>query len=308
MQNLKHGNHRFQWWYVVLLGLLCMLWGTGAQASEEVAIPKYAGTPVVQIHENVPFFSQSELTTTPFETYSALDELGRCGVAYANICQELMPTEERGEIGSIKPTGWVQNKYPGLVNSEPPYLYNRCHLIGYQLAGENANECNLITGTRSFNVDGMLPYENLVADYVKSTGHHVLYRVTPIYEETNLLANGVLMEAQSVEDAGIGFCVFVYNVQPGVILHYEDGTNEVDPNYTPPVTTQESVTTSGSTSGTSSSQSGTCQYVLNTNTMKFHYAGCSSVGQMSEKNKQYSNASRDEIIAQGYTACKRCHP
>ncbi len=206
--------------------------GTG-QGTAEAEIPEHSGQVVVEINGNQPFFKEEEVTTDAFESYSELDFLGRCGVAYANVCQELMPTEAREEIGMIKPSGWKQEKYPGIVDSAPPYLYNRCHLIGFQLSGENANEKNLITGTRYFNVEGMLPFENMVAEYVRETDHHVLYRVTPVFEEYNLLAKGVLMEAYSVEDSGEGvqFCVFVYNVQPGVEIDYRTGESFVDEDY-----------------------------------------------------------------------------
>lgn len=187
-------------------------------------LPVFDGEPYVVVNDNTPYFTSTDLTTEAFETYSELDDLGRCGVAYANICQELMPTEDRGEIGSVKPSGWVQNKYDFV---DGKYIFNRCHLIGFQLAGENANELNLITGTRYMNVDGMLPFENMVADYVHETDGHVLYRVTPIFEGDNLLASGVLMEAMSVEDEGesIEFCVFCYNAQPGVEFDYATGDN-----------------------------------------------------------------------------------
>lgn len=184
-------------------------------------VPEYNGSDAYYVvNGNNPYFSDTEYTTDVFEDYSELDSLGRCGVAYANICQELMPTEKRENIGMVKPTGWHTVKYDCV---DGKYLYNRCHLIGFQLAGENANEKNLITGTRYLNVDGMLPFENMVADYVKETGHHVLYRVTPIFEGNNLLASGVLMEAASVEDDEIRFNVYVYNVQPGVSLDYATG-------------------------------------------------------------------------------------
>lgn len=167
------------------------------------------------------------MTTTAFENYSDLDSLGRCGVAYANICKDIMPTEERGKIGMIKPSGWHTVKYDVIKDR---YLYNRCHLIGYQLAGENANPKNLITGTRYLNVEGMLPFENLVADYVNNTGNHALYRVTPMFSGSNLVANGVLIEAKSVEDNGGGilFNVYCYNVQPGVGINYENGDSWLD--------------------------------------------------------------------------------
>lgn len=185
-------------------------------------IPAYTGDPYCTVNSNTPYFDDSDMTTEPFETYTELDSLGRCGTAYANICVDLMPTEERGDIGQIKPTGWHTIEYD-IVSGK--YLYNRCHLIGYQLAGENANEKNLITGTRYMNVEGMLPFENMVADYVQETENHVLYRVTPIFEGDNLVSSGVLMEALSVEDSGGGVCfnVFVYNVQPGITIDYATG-------------------------------------------------------------------------------------
>jgi DNA-entry nuclease len=195
----------------------------GAETSDVVTLdnlPAYSGDPYIELYNNQPEFSQEELTTTAFETYSPLDSLGRCGVAYANICQEIMPTEPRGEIGMIKPSGWHTVKYDCV---DGKYLYNRCHLIGYQLAGENANEYNLITGTRYLNVTGMLPFENQVADYVKSTDGHVLYRVTPVFDGGDLVAQGVQMEALSVEDDTVSFNVFVYNVQPGVEIDYATG-------------------------------------------------------------------------------------
>ena len=190
-------------------------------------VPEYSGQPYVIINDNEPYFDKDDLTTQTFEKYSSLDSLGRCGVAYANIGEETMPTEKRGNIGMIKPSGWQIKKYDFI---DGKYLYNRCHLIGYQLSGENANEKNLITGTRYMNTEGMLPFENEVADYVKDTGNHVLYRVTPVFEEDNLVADGVLMEAMSVEDRGldIEFNVFVYNVQPHVKIDYQTGKSSLD--------------------------------------------------------------------------------
>lgn len=187
-------------------------------------IPAYDGAPYVEINGNMPEFEESDFTTTSFETYGELDYLGRCGAVYANIGLDLMPTEKRGDISSVKPSGWVQAQYD-FVDGES--LYNRCHLIGFQLTGENANERNLITGTRYLNVEGMLPFENMVADYIKETGNHVLYRVTPIFDGTDLVAQGVQMEAESVEDGGEGICynVFCYNVQPGVTIDYATGAS-----------------------------------------------------------------------------------
>ena len=196
---------------------------TTSQVSTNISIddiPEYDGKIYITINNNLPYFEKNEYTTKAFEKYSNLDELGRCGVAYANICKEIMPTEERGNISEIKPTGWIQAEYEG------EYLYNRCHLIGHQLAGEDDNELNLITGTRYFNVSGMLPFENQVAEYIENNmNNHVLYRVTPIFEGDNLLATGVEMEAYSVEDGGKGVCfnVFVYNVQPEINIDYATG-------------------------------------------------------------------------------------
>ena len=186
-------------------------------------VPEFSDKPYVVLNENIPNFAENDLTLEPFEKYSELDELGRCGVAFANVCKEIMPNEPRGEIGSVKPSGWHTVRYDDLV--EGKYLYNRCHLIGYQLAGENANEKNLITGTRYLNVKGMLPFENQVNDYVEETNHHVLYRVKPIFEGENLVASGVEMEAYSVEDKGEGVCfhVYVYNCQPDIQIDYTTG-------------------------------------------------------------------------------------
>ena len=183
-------------------------------------IPEYTDTIYTEINNNIPYFEEKEHTTKAFENYSQLDNLKRCGVAYANICKEIMPTEKRGDISNVKPTGWKQAKYDG------KFLYNRCHLIGYQLAGENANELNLITGTNYFNVEGMLPFENKVAEYIeKNNNNHVLYRVTPDFKGDNKVASGVEMEAYSVEDngRGISFNVYVYNVQPGITINYQTG-------------------------------------------------------------------------------------
>ncbi len=195
---------------------------TALEAFASETIPEYSGNPYVELNGNLPYFTDEELSTTAFELYSELDSLGRCGAGYANICKEIMPTEERGSIGMVKPTGWHTVKYDCITDR---YLYNRCHLIGYQLAGENANEKNLITGTRYLNVDGMLPFENEVADYVNDTDNHVLYRVTPVFSGNNLLASGVIIEAKSVEDngAGVQFNVYCYNVQPGISIDYTTG-------------------------------------------------------------------------------------
>ncbi len=197
-------------------------------------VPSFEGEPYVELNGNKPLFDQNELNTDAFEKYSNRDRLNRCGVAFANICRDTMPTEERGPIGMVRPSGWHTIKYNDII--EGNYLYNRCHLIGYQLGGENANEDNLITGTRYLNVRGMLPFENQVADYVKNNDTHVLYRVTPVFEGEELLARGVIIEAESVEDEGKEICfnVFIYNVQPGVVINYSDGSSIRDDNYEPP--------------------------------------------------------------------------
>lgn len=214
--------------YMIHMGRSTQEQGGGKQTVGETG---YVAADSVRTYEerngNIPEFDESEYTTEPFERYSELDKLGRCGTAYANVCKELMPTEEREAIGHIKPSGWHTVKYPEVI--EDNYLYNRCHLIGYQLTGENDNEKNLITGTRYLNVEGMLPFENMVADYVRETGNHVLYRVTPVFEGDNLVASGVQMEAWSVEDAGAGICfnVFVYNIQPGIEIDYATGESRL---------------------------------------------------------------------------------
>lgn len=264
-------------------------------------VPAYSGEPYVAINNNTPSFNDEELTTTSFETYSTLDYLGRCGVAYACIGTDLMPTEDRGSISEVTPSGWINKEYDG------QYLYNRCHLIGFQLSGENANESNLITGTRYMNVEGMLPFENMIADYVHETDNHVLYRVTPIYDGTNLVASGVQLEAESVEDDGEGvlFNVYVYNVQPGITIDYATGESWQEQGTTTTPVQEEPVQEEPEEQTPVSS--GTT-YILNTNTKKFHYPSCSSVDQMSEKNRQEFTGTRDEVIAMGYDPCGRCHP
>lgn len=248
-------------------------------------VPAYSSDPYTTINNNKPYFTDDDYTTTSYEYYSELDSLGRCGVCMASIGRDLMPSEERGPIGNVRPSGWHTVKYD---NIDGNYLYNRCHLIGYQLTGENANVNNLITGTRYLNVQGMLPFENMTADYIKETGNHVLYRATPIFDGDNLVADGVLLEGYSVEDNGAGVCfnVFCYNVQPGIEIDY--ATGDSSQTELPAAITQT--------------------YVLNTNTMRFHMPDCSSVSQIKEKNKQIFKGNRDDIIAQGYTPCRQCNP
>lgn len=282
---------------------------TAGETLDLSSLPAYSGAAYVAVNDNQPYFSAEERQSTEaFETYSPLDSLGRCGVAWANICQELMPTEERGEIGQVKPSGWHTVKYDCV---DGKYLYNRCHLIGFQLAGENANEQNLITGTRYLNIEGMLPFENLVADYVQETGNHVLYRVTPVFDGDNLVASGVLMEGWSVEDGGEGvcFCVYAYNVQPGVEIDYATGDSwETGAAPAETQTQEETPSEAQPPQGDSTESSGEMEYVLNTNTHKFHYPDCSSVSRMSDANRQDFVGTREEVIAQGYEPCGNCNP
>ena len=288
-------------------------------------IPAYSGQAAIEINQNVPGFTESDYTTEAFEQYSPLDGLGRCGIAYACVGEEIMPTEERGAIGMVKPSGWHTVKYDFV---DGKYLYNRCHLIAYMLSGENANTENLITGTRYMNTEGMLPYENQVADYVHDTGNHVLYRVTPLYERDNLVASGVEIEASSVEDKGksLSFHVYCYNVQPGVTIDYATGDSALAEDLaTESVqeTAQETSVADGKQSSenavaavqeeTSAEQDGghakeEQDYVLNKNTKKFHYPWCSSADDIKKKNRKDFTGTREEVISQGYVPCKRCNP
>ncbi len=251
-------------------------------------IPEFKDSPYVVLNNNQPEFSDSDLLLEPFEKYAPLDMLGRCGVAFACISKELMPTEERGGIGQVKPSGWQTVKYD-VVDGK--YLYNRCHLIGYQLTGENANVCNLITGTRYMNVDGMLPFENMVADYIKETGNRVLYRVTPVFDGDNLVARGVQMEALSVEDKGEGICfnVYVYNNQPQISINYADGTSALDGTATESNDTTEKA-----------------EYIINKSTEKIHKSDCSGVKSIKDENKLEFTGEVSELEKQGYTTCKTC--
>lgn len=245
------------------------------------SIPAYDGKAYISIHQNVPSFSDADKKRTdPFESYSDLDQLGRCGVAYANICKEIMPTAKRGPIGAVRPSGWHTVKYD-IVDGK--YLYNRCHLIGYQLSGENANEKNLITGTRYLNTEGMLPFENMVADYVKETNHHVLYRVTPIFQGNDLVASGVQMEAWSVEDQGAGICfnVYCYNIQPGITIDYASGTSSL--------------------AGHASAATDSDRMVYITGSGKHYHLTQTCKGLT--KAKSITPISEKDAIAKGYTLC-----
>lgn len=287
-------------------------------------VPAYSGNAYISVNGNQPYFSTNALTNNSYESYSDLDSLGRCGTAKACVGLDTMPTEERGSIGQIKPTGWHTVKYDSV---DGKYLYNRCHLIGYQLTAENANTSNLITGTRCLNIEGMLPFENMVADYVKETGNHVEYHVTPVFEGQDLLARGVLMEGYSVEDQGDGicFCVFAYNSQPGIDIDYATGDSKLSDtaaqvfsgsSQSVPSKSEDSGNMAPSTAGTADNKSEEAPetesqkttYVLNTNTKKFHYPSCSSVDSMKESNKKVFTGRREDVVAQGYVPCKRCYP
>ena len=255
------------------------------EAFDYNALPPYSGDAYIAVNGNTPYFQPEEITTDSFEEFSELDALNRCGMVWSCIGQDLMPTEGRGSISGVKPSGWQTVRYDGLVDGN--YLYNRCHLIGFQLTGENANERNLITGTRYLNIEGMLPFEDMVADYVKETGNHVMYRVTPVFVEDELVARGVLMEGWSVEDDGEGicFCVFAYNNQPGVEIDYATGHSRLSD-----TAFEEEPETGG--------------YIGNKNSKIFHEEDCS--GLPGEQNRVYFD-SREEALDKGYEACSRCN-
>lgn len=265
-----------------------------AQTFDFSSVESYSGDAYTIVNNNIPFFTEEEMTSVSYETYGDLDELGRCTVCTASIGQDLMPTEQRGNISSVKPTGWQKAEYDFV---DGKYLYNRCHLIGYQLTAENANPNNLITGTRYLNIEGMLPFENMVADYIKETDNHVMYRVTPVFEGDNLVASGVLMEGKSVEDAGEGilFCVFAYNVQPGVVIDYATGDNSLANDTAAAAQENEQL---------SEEQ----MYVLNTGTHKFHKQDCGNAKTIKTENYAEFTGSREELLSAGYEPCKNCNP
>ena len=307
---------KFRSWYILIIVLFILSSCSFGEDRIDLKTVEYTQNPYITVNKNKPEFSKEDITIESFEQYSELDDLGRCGVAFACIGKDIMPTEERGPIGQIKPSGWHLDKYE-IVDGK--YLYNRCHLIGYQLTGENANEKNLITGTRYMNVEGMLPFENMVANYIKQTNNHVLYRVTPIYYETDLLSKGVQMEAFSVEDKGkgISFNVFVFNAQPGIEIDYRDGSNELildtnegkdsSDNLQKALTTNDDETFANDSIKEKENKT-EGKYILNTNTHKIHYPNCPSVEDIKAKNKKEYNGSKEELLANGYTECDRCKP
>lgn len=304
MSRRGKNNVQFDWKYLIVLVIVViagMVRGMGepdsshtsptetqaySQVSEISSVPEYSGEAYVAINGNAPYFTDIDPQMQPYEAYSALDTLGRCTVAVACIDESLMPTEDRGDISAIKPTGWHSVRYDFVDGGS---LYNRCHLIGFQLTGENANERNLITGTRYMNVDGMLPFENMVADYIRETGNKVLYRVTPIYRDNELVARGVQMEAYSVEDGGEGICfnVYCYNVQPGVEIDYATGESSL---------------------AEFSCSHGSQTYILNTGSGKFHDTDCSGARDMNPDNRAEFEGCAEELIAKGYEACGSCDP
>lgn len=254
------------------------------------AIPAFNESPYVEINSNIPFFKESDWTTESYETYGELDDLSRCTTCMACIGKDLMPTEERGTIGQIKPSGWHSQKYD---NIDGKYLYNRCHLIGYQLTAENANPQNLITGTRYLNVTGMLKFEDMVADYIEETENHVMYRVTPLFKDNELVARGVLMEGYSVEDNGKGICynVYCYNNQPGIEIDYKTGESKATSEKY--IFDDEGITET---------------FIVNTGSKKFHKSDCTAVEKIKEENKKNYIGTRESLIDNGYSPCKQCNP
>lgn len=271
----------------------------------DLTLLKYSGKPYAVVNGAIPSFSQTG--TASWERYGELDRLGRCTAAEACIGRDIMPTLTRGPIGQIKPTGWHTAKYDFV---DGKYLYNRCHLIGFQLTGENANERNLITGTRYLNTKGMLPFENMVADYIKDTGNHVMYRCTPVFAGNELVARGVHLEAYSVEDKGDGICfnVFIFNVQPGVKIDYLTGESSLEDESTTTPTPKPSVTPKPTPKPSPSSTAQAQSYVLNTKTHFFHYASCRHVSSIKAANRKNFTGSRDTLIDRGYSPCGSCHP
>lgn len=271
----------------------------------DLALLKYSGKPYAVVNGGIPSFSQTG--TASWERYGELDRLGRCTAAEACIGRDIMPTLTRGPIGQIKPTGWQTAKYDFV---DGKYLYNRCHLIGFQLTGENANERNLITGTRYLNTKGMLPFENMVADYIKDTGNHVMYRCTPVFAGNELVARGVHLEAYSVEDKGDGICfnVFIFNVQPGVKIDYLTGESSLEDESTTTPTPKPSVTPKPTPKPSPSSTAQAQSYVLNTKTHFFHYASCRHVSSIKDANRKNFTGSRDALISDGFKPCGSCHP
>lgn len=283
----------------------------GNAESSTSVFPDYCGEPCIAIDHSGACFTAEEITADSFEFYGELDSLGRCTGAIACVGVDLMPTEDRSLLVSVKPAGWQSTQYDFI---DQKYLYNRCHLLAYQLTAENANERNLITGTRYLNITGMLPFENQIRNYIRNTGNHVMYRVTPVFSESNLIADGVRMEAYSVEDAGSGiqFCVYCYNVQPGVVINYVDGSSVSDGTVTAEMLENAGSTWYDETAAKEAAaqyydENGT-EYVLNTRRMKIHRPECDSVVEMSPKNSYEIKAFLQVLVDAGYDPCKNCKP
>ena len=276
------------------------------------APPVYEGEAAKVLNGNVPLFTEEELRMAPGLQLSELDTLGRCGPALGCLGPETLPTEERGPIGEVRPSGWHTIRYDDRI--EDRYLYNRCHLIGYQLCGENAEPRNLITGTRYLNMTGMLPYENAVLGYIIQSSNHVLYRARPVFEGENLLASGVLLEAPSLEDQGAGlqFFVYLFNAQPGVRIDYADGISEAEEDYLLPEPTLAALTETEEPGGGEErslpAEEGEITYVFNNNTMRFHRPDCPSAVEMRPENRVDFTGTREEALALGYEPCGRCQP
>lgn len=267
-------------------------------------VPPYTDSAYVDVNNGEPYFTPEDMTTQYFENYSPLDELGRCQTAFACLGRETLPTEKRTSISHVKPTGWHTVKYPEYIAEK--YLYNRCHLIAHELSAENDNKLNLITGTRYMNVTGMLPFEDNTTYYIKSTNNHVMYRVTPVFVNDELVCRGVLMEAKSVEDngAGIKFCVFCYNVQPFITIDYQTGESHVTDSAPNPTDTPDIEVTDDDIVVIDNNNT----YVLNTNSKKIHTPECALAKKIAEHNKEISSETINQLINEGYTPCKNCNP
>ena len=319
--------------YILILGLIGCFFGLTAAAAYEKAgdsipvstldiaeIPDYSGSDTIVLNNNVPDFYLWQITGTPYVRFSAFDELGRTGAGMACLGKETLPTAPRGEIGDIRPTGWHTERYDDLI--EDRYLYNRAHVLGYMLSGDNNTPENLFTGTRYLNAGSMLQFELTVSNYIEKTGNHVIYRVSPMYRGSDLVATGVQMEAWSVEDSGAGVCfnVFLYNVQPGIVIDYATGESRRDPGFQPSAEAPalplfimgdvdgDVTDRSAPAEEAHASEAPAVTYVLNTNTHKFHLPTCPSVDDMKPKNREDFYGTRDAAIAAGYQPCGRCHP
>ena len=283
--------------YTILLCLPACTSKEAASAPSVADVPAYSGSPTISINNNTPYFTDSDLTVVPQTHLSDLDSLGRCGITWGCLGQETMASGSRGSIGAIKPSGWQTARYDGVV--EGNYLYNRCHLLMWKASSILDDKRNLITGTRYMNVQGMLPYEDDLVDFIESTGFHVMYRVTPVFDGNNLVASGVLMEAKSVEDFGKGlqYCVYAYNVQPGIVIDYRTGKSRLASDQSESPNGQDTQSTQGAQ-----------KYIINTGTKKFHYSDCASVQDTKPQNKKTVRKTREELIKEGYEPCGRCKP